>query len=148
MGNGASLNFRFETGRYYFKKNFDFNQETWQKKISGFAITPEYRNYWETRSRLNRPVGPFWGIYGKYFSGWYEQDFNDPVEYDVKQTFFAAGLGGVLGYKYKHPDKMWFFETLGGLGWGYSGLKKFEYESFPNQALLWRIELSIGYSFW
>jgi hypothetical protein len=148
FSSGNSMGLRFELGRYFYDKSYDFGQLDWTKRIGGYGFTPEYRKYWQHKSRLNRPVGPFWGVYGKYFHGRYTQKFDDVAEVDVTQDFVAAGVGGLLGFKYKHPDQMWFVEGLGGLGWGYTGLTSFEYEMFPNQVILWRIELSVGYSFW
>jgi len=128
-------------------KGFDFEQLNWNKRIIGVGFIPEYRYYFRYRSNLNRPRGFFAGGYlvGRYFD--YEQDFKFDEFQDIKEYKYAAGGGALLGYKYKKHYSKFYAEALLGIGLGYIELINYESDFLPDQYLLSRLEISVGYAF-
>lgn len=126
-------------------------QPFWTKSLTGWSIFPEYRIYPYANSYNRRPQGLFYGIYARYMNLFYKQNFDIKYEMqgmnDVTQNARLYGLGATLGFKYRKMDNHLYGEALLGLGWGYSTLTAFKYENVPNESLLWRYELSIGYTF-
>lgn len=145
-GKSSSFVLNLEGGWYLRDKTTDFGQITWKKRIVGFGIMPEYRYYLRYRSNLNKPVGVFFGGYGRILRLWYKQDFIDAT-LDIKEVSYAGGLGALAGYKYKKPYSKYYFEILTGYGIGYADIKNFDNDFFADQYLLWRIEFSVGYTF-
>lgn len=144
----GSFIFNIEGGYYIRDKGVDFGQITWKKKITGFGVIPEYRRYFQYTSNLNKPVGFFAGVYGRLFNLKYTHDYEDNSTYDdVSERHWAGGLGLDIGYKYKKPYKHFFAEVLVGAGMGVINFDNFDNDYFPDQYLLSRFELTIGYAF-
>ena len=144
----GSFLINFEYGTYMRDKGEDFGQVTWRKRIVGFGIIPEYRRYLRYTSNLNKPVGIFVGGYARLFNLDYKQNFTDnSIVDDVEEKKWAGGLGLELGYKYKKPYKKLYAEVLVGAGFGYIDFDSFDNDYFPDQYLLARIELCVGYAF-
>lgn len=144
----GSFVLNIEGGHYMRDKGVDFGQITWKKKIAGFGVIPEYRRYFQYTSNLNKPVGVFAGVYGRLFNLKYTQDFEDNSTYDdVSERKWAGGLGLEIGYKYKKPYRHFYGEVLLGAGMGVIDFVNFDNDYFPDQYLLARFGISIGYAF-
>lgn len=143
----GSFVLNIEGGFYMRDKGVDFGQVTWKKKITGFGIIPEYRRYLRYTSNLNKPVGVFAGVYGRLFNLKYTQDFEDSSKEDITESHLAGGIGLEFGYKYKKPYQKFFAEALCGAGMGVINFDNFNNDYLPDQYLLFRLELSIGYAF-
>jgi hypothetical protein len=141
-----------DLGRYMHDAQSMNGQPFWNKSLTGFSIFPEYRFYPFSNSFNQRPQGMFYGLYARYMNLFYMLDYEKVYEIqqgkqDITETAHLFGLGTDIGYKLRKMDGRFYFEILAGLGWGYSTLKNFKYDSFPNESLLWRYELSVGYCF-
>ncbi len=147
-----SLVFSAEGGYYMRDKTSLFGQPYWTKQIVGFGGMLEWRNYLRYRSVMSRPVGIFTGVYARAIQLNYTQDYttawNNAGEPDITEGTLGIGGGAVLGYKYKKPYSRLYFETLIGIGWGSLNFDQYSRDDFPDQHLLWRAEISIGYSFY
>lgn len=142
-----SFVFTVEGGWYMRDKAQKFEQLYWKKRITGAGFIPEYRYYFNYRSRLNKPVGLFAGGYlvGRYLE--YLQNYDSPAVPDVYEESFAYGCGALIGYKFKDPASKIYFEALLGVGLGYIEIANYESDFLPDQHLLSRFEISVGYTF-
>jgi len=148
---GRSIIFNIDFNRYMHDEQLENNQPFWEKNLTGYSIFPEYRFYPFSNSFNQRPQGLFYGVYTRFMNLFYMQDYDiehEKIGYkDIKEHAYIYGLGATFGYKYRKMDGRFYFETLVGAGWGYSTLKNFHLDSFPDESLLWRYELSVGYCF-
>jgi hypothetical protein len=148
-GGQGSFAIGLEGGWYMKDETSKFGQPFWEKRITGFGITPEWRHYIRFTSYMSRPVGVFTGLYGRVIQLDYRQTFASNVSgfQDVSEQALFIGGGPILGYKFKKPYSKFYFEVLGGAGWGAAKLNSYQADDFPDQYFLWRLEISLGYAF-